>query len=347
MASKTVCKHTEWIGVAGRGASSVARQTGRLRSLVRSLPSPSSQTPGVCLFTEPAGATVWKSWGVCTTAAPGTIHAHLDPQTATLQNPLFVATAFPVRPGRRVDLHKGYRCCSTIGQHALEESLTATDELVRTRLLFPFVDIFGFVCRDSSDVEDIAQTLSVLDTVRRTLPADCVLPEVIVALVGKAARGQQVSGALADRIAQLSPHLVPRCFSALTFSEIECGQLTSCESEAQLRNCLRDALGRVRSRRAERGLLFSAKHLMALIEVAFDHLPRAEPFDFIEASRLKNPVATDLTQHLASFADRVGSARDLMTFAAETIASSLVLDHCLPRMHGAPQGPPASTGIYC
>ena len=106
------------------------------------------------------------------------------------------------------------------------------------------------------------------------------------------------------------------------------------KGRSRLRRQLLKASGRVRSKRGDRGLLFSASHLMAFSEIAFDHLLLTEPFHFIKGSRLLNPVATDLAQHLTNFVNQVESAHDLTAFAAETIASSFLLDHYPPGMHG-------------
>ncbi|KAK3935044.1 hypothetical protein QBC46DRAFT_223936, partial [Diplogelasinospora grovesii] len=90
---------------------------------------------------------------------------------------------------------------------------------------------------------------------------------------------------------------------------------------------------RVRHKRADRGLLFSAKHFIAFSEIAFNHLLLLEPFEFIKASRLPNPIAPDLAEHLTNFLNLVKSVRGWRTFAAETIALSFILDHYPPGMY--------------
>jgi hypothetical protein len=44
-------------------------------------------------------------------------------------------------------------------------------------------------------------------------------------------------------------------------------------------------------------------------------------------------VRPDVITHMTNFMDHVNSAKDLMTFGAETIASSILLDNYRPRMH--------------
>ncbi|KAK3692967.1 hypothetical protein B0T22DRAFT_532338 [Podospora appendiculata] len=127
--------------------------------------------------------------------------------------------------------------------------------------------------------------------------------------------------------------LYRKCFSGLRFAKIKKDELISPQGHSRLQRHLHKASDRMRHNRADRGLLFSASHHMAFSEIAFDHLPLTEPFDFIKASRLLNPVAADLAQHLTNFVNQVQSAQDLTTSAAETIASSFLLDHYPPGMH--------------
>ena len=83
-------------------------------------------------------------------------------------------------------------------------------------------------------------------------------------------------------------------------------------------------------------MLFSGRHLAAFFEYMSDHFGRTirEPFDFVKASRMLNPIAPDLDIYLSNFLKHIKSPKELTDFAALTITSSFLLDHYPPGMHG-------------
>jgi hypothetical protein len=168
---------------------------------------------------------------------------------------------------------------------------------------------------------------------RKVSAVQCVLPEILIILTKEGAQQAQVCDELLTQLASSSLDLVPEYFSGLKFAKIKEDELKSLKGRSRLRRYLRNASSRMRHKRADRGLLFSAKHCVAFSEIAFDQLVIQEPFDFIKASRLQNPVALDLAQHLTNFLNQLQSAQELTEFAAETIASSFLLDHYPPGMH--------------
>ncbi|KAJ9413038.1 hypothetical protein FOXG_14055 [Fusarium oxysporum f. sp. lycopersici 4287] len=58
-----------------------------------------------------------------------------------------------------------------------------------------------------------------------------------------------------------------------------------------------------------------------------------EPYDFIQASRLINPVADGLSWHLINFMKEFKTPREFRNHAVPLIASSFILDHFPPGMH--------------
>ncbi|KAM7210074.1 patatin-like phospholipase-like protein [Rhypophila decipiens] len=315
------CKHTEWLHLANHGESSIVQQTGRYRSLVRILPFPSSQRPALVLLLESRNGRILTANEPCTSAAPGSAHLSLDSETVLQDNPVFVVSAFPVRPKRRSVSHKERKCCSIIGQHVLSEPPGASESLIYSRLLFPLVDVYCFVYHDTSDLENIQQSLYGVVQGRKASAIRCVLPEILIVLTKEGIQQAQASKELLANLNCLSPTLIKK------------DELVSAKGHLLLYRHLRKISNRMRRKRANRGLLFSATHQMAFTEIAFDNLLLTEPFDFINASRIQNPATTDLTQHLIDFVDQVRSAQDLTTFAAETIASSFLLDHYTREMH--------------
>lgn len=58
-----------------------------------------------------------------------------------------------------------------------------------------------------------------------------------------------------------------------------------------------------------------------------------QPLNFVRGSRVHNPVATDLSRHLATLIRAATSAGELIGFVAPVIASSLLLDNYPPGAH--------------
>ena len=82
--------------------------------------------------------------------------------------------------------------------------------------------------------------------------------------------------------------------------------------------------------------LFATRHLVAFFRYASEYFAKTirEPFNFIKASRFRNPVPLDLDKHLSNFLKYIKSPKELIDFAVPMIALSLLLDHYPPSMHG-------------
>jgi hypothetical protein len=220
-----------------------------------------------------------------------------------------------------------------VGQNNFS-GLPENAENIVSPLLYPFVDVLCFAYHDSSDIENIIHHLNGSINSRKASATHCVLPEILIILTKEGVRQAQASEELLTNLPCSTLDLVLDYFSGLRFVKIKKDQLMSRKGYACLHSHLRKASERVRRRRVEQSMLFSATHLMAFTEIAFGQLMCTEPFNFIKASRILNPVAANLAYHMTNFVNQVKSAKELRTFAAETIASSLLLDHYPPGMHG-------------
>ncbi|RDL41162.1 Uncharacterized protein BP5553_01141 [Venustampulla echinocandica] len=96
---------------------------------------------------------------------------------------------------------------------------------------------------------------------------------------------------------------------------------------------LQDSL-ELHTRRKEAQVAFSAPHLTAFFHAACDHFCTdiVSPFNFIRASRVANPVPTELPSNLTTFLSLVDDSR-ILNFAVPVIASALVYNSYLDRMH--------------
>lgn len=76
--------------------------------------------------------------------------------------------------------------------------------------------------------------------------------------------------------------------------------------------------------------------MTAFFKYATDHFGRStrEPFDFVKALRLLNPIALDLDTHLSNFLKHIKLPEELTDFAVPMITSSLLLDYYPPGIYG-------------
>lgn len=93
---------------------------------------------------------------------------------------------------------------------------------------------------------------------------------------------------------------------------------------------------------------FVGKHFNAFFDYAYDHfIPNSQkPFNFIEASRLSNPVSPDLKRHLLHFVKQSGTAEEINDFVLPVVVSCILLDSFPPEMHGKFSSIPIWSSIY-
>lgn len=102
------------------------------------------------------------------------------------------------------------------------------------------------------------------------------------------------------------------------------------------RHTLFTSLELSRQTRKRSGLLFSARHFVELLQQGAARAIAASwvPFDYVKASRMYNKVPQTLAGHLATFIKLFDSREKIKDVAIPLIASSFVLDHYPPGMHG-------------
>jgi hypothetical protein len=87
-------------------------------------------------------------------------------------------------------------------------------------------------------------------------------------------------------------------------------------------------------RRRTAMVAFSAVHFHAFLSSALDHFSKdISPFNFVEASRLPNPVPQRFGAHVIRFLKH-NSRKSQLALAVPVIASALCLDSYPPEMHG-------------
>ncbi|OAQ60196.1 patatin-like phospholipase [Pochonia chlamydosporia 170] len=200
-------------------------------------------------------------------------------------------------------------------------------------LLYPFSDVFCFVSYSNDDLRNIAHQIARWTKQCNTDIRKKFLPRLVVVLDGShllETLAETVAEKLLNRIVTDSgSHDLSHYFSTLCVVKMNKGH-----TFAALQPILSREAAAVREGRCQFRQLFSVQHLKCLIDRAFDAMGNIEiSFDPIVASRQDFPVNPDLALHIQNFVERLTSPRDLLDFAVETIASSILLNHYPPGMH--------------
>ncbi|EXU95695.1 patatin-like phospholipase family protein [Metarhizium robertsii] len=307
---------TLWLDISGQEASCVIRQTYRLRTLIHSLQCPSGQTPTLVLFFESPERQYFppnEEYGV---------HLRLDLETAGWRHPLLVAST------QSLLSHCLPRCHLTQepnrGLFVQESSFPRQESLsVLPRILLPFADVLCFMCINQSDLRVIEAQINQWMFAWREAGAATPMPGIVVLL----AESDNLQPVTVQR--QLAKTLPVAKVSVVRIDQ----STWTVNGLRPIRKRLGQAASRARRWKISNKVLFSGSHMIGLLEESFGTAQKMRPFRYIEASRSRHPVTPDLVRHLNNYVRMLPRGYD-KDFAAESIASSFLVDHFTPAMHG-------------
>lgn len=311
------CEDALWLEIANRDTGCVIRQTQRLRTLTHSLPCPYSQTPTLVLLFESPERKYFpenEEYG---------IHLRLDPDTAGGRHPLLVASTQSTLshwPPRHL-LNRELSSSSVTQETSFPQQNSIS---VLPNVLLPFADVLCFVCMNQSDLRTVEAQINQWSLVWRETGAGTPMPGAVVLLPE---RGHLQPVAVQKELARRLP--------TAKVSVVRMDQSTwTTNGLKPIRKRLGQAASRSRSWKTGNKVLLSACHIMALLEESIETAMRKRPFHYIEASRSRHPVAPDLVEHLNNYLQKLPTGYD-EDFAAESIASTFMVDHFTPGMHGS------------
>jgi hypothetical protein len=275
----------------------------------------------------------------------GEIHLHIDPSSAFSDRPvLFAEGDFPTHqtPNRTIPTDRCHEITlgtlPTLSLGPVRGPQDAADQIY-FRLLSPFTDVFCFFAADLGGLKPIAQRIaSWLDNSQPSTLPTTTHSQIII--VTEASEPELQESRLMDRFLRLLYQETNRDLSThfagvRILTLLPLGAVSTRARHRRLKECLMDASDQVRSARMDSGTLFSAHHLAAFLRYACSHFAQTlkEPFDFIRTSRLDNPPAVDLENHLTNFLLKIKTPQELKSFAAPLISSCLLMDSYPPDMH--------------
>jgi len=274
----------------------------------------------------------------------GEIHLHIDPSTTFSDRPvLFADGDFPVqqntsKPAPAEKCHGVTKRLLPRLRESVPSSLQTAADNVYFQLLFLFTDVFCFFAPDLGGLQPIVRRIAswLNSSQPSTLPL-VIYPQIIIVIEQSTPELQE--SRVLDRFLQLLARETTTdpstCFAAIrVLSLLPDGYISPQARYRKLKESLMNASDQVRLARIESRTLFSAQHFAAFLNHACSHFAEAakEPFDFIRTSRISNPPALDLKEHLTNILHKISSLAELKSFAVPLIASSLFLDSYPPDM---------------
>jgi len=345
------CNHTCWLSVASCGRATSLLETDRLEHVKACFQDSESQQPSLFVLIGNAekSASLRQLFGVkrprWSKARRGTgeIHLHVDSSSVFGARPLLVAEG-DLSMKRSLRTSAVGKCHEvrwrSIQRDDKVSGLSKTASGLYSRLLFPFTDVFCFFSDDLGGFRQIARHLAAWleQGCPSTLPSG-TRPRIVI-VTGKVPQGAASEAEARKAFLWLlreetSEHLSERFSNVEVIALLPNDSLSADARYRLLKERLKSASEEVRRRRAEVRSLFSMTHLVAFFRYPCEHFVdnAEEPFDFIQASRIHNPVGPDLRQHLSNFLRHCESADELVEFAAPVIASSFLRDNYLSANH--------------
>ncbi|KAF8545288.1 acyl transferase/acyl hydrolase/lysophospholipase [Trichophaea hybrida] len=325
------CEHTDWLHVLTSPPST--QDFNRLQALIAAgvFPDPENQTPSVLTF---IGGTAKNRMLRKLLGRPqlhrnrrrADIHIHVLPRTSMTPNPILIADCALPELTHSEDGFSETSCHEVITR-PLAVRGERLRELVLASLLGPFTDVLCIFMSDFGCVRDAATLLaSWIDAASRTFCQTRVRPGLLL-----------VDFQAVDDPAPILINILTEEFLLKPYSYFSRFDVLRTPPSLLTRNSLMGHLSPILEEslvsRQQARTLFTMTHFEALFRSACDCSSGFKPFEFVTASRLRNPVPESLGRHISTFLGNFSTQEAVFNSAIPLIASSLLLDYAPPGMH--------------
>lgn len=345
------CSHNHWLGLCRQGYEIALLESDRLRTLLSSVTDPDEARPGLIVFIgdRTKSITLGKAFGIKRRRIfrgrqyVGDINLHMAPGSE-LSNPLLIADSCLSNRNHRREIPR--YDCHEISRWPLQTKSSKTadvDDLasvMHCRLLLPFTNVFCFFASDMGGFRIVARHLA------RWLNSDpmspvpvFVKPRVVVVtdkIPPTKQREAEARRALLWLLKEETREDLFNLISAIDVVAISPPRVLGASDQSRrLTASLLRWANNVQQDRVKARTSYSLTHFAAFFESACQHFAESStrPFDFVNASRMQNPLASDLKKHLMNFLRQCETPQVVTGFAAPIIASSFLLDSYPPGCH--------------
>jgi hypothetical protein len=328
-------QHPGWIHVAGSVPDLSVLLSRRLDELTDQIPEPERQCPGLLLLLggrakSTALNTLLSASSDANRRGCNDIRLHLAASSVFSEGPVLIAEGDLLDP-RRLDNSCGkpdLRGCTKINLPQLcngHDPSTKADlaNLIYSRLLHPFTNVVCIFLADFPKLDDAVHRLTTwLDHCPASTLSQTTFPHLLlVTETGEQGRSREIGETFSQLLTKETGKPTHDCFSGISTVDLKRGELSVRSRHRPLKEKLYNLSDKVRLARVQ------------------------EPFNFIRASRIHNPVSSNLSSHLTEFLQGYNAPSNVVVSATSIISSALLQDHYVPQMHRKlpPLGAPALT----
>ena len=277
--------------------------------------------------------------------ANGEIHLHIHAPSTFSRRPVLLAEGdLPSLDKPRVLTSE--KCHETTSRPLLAgtpaiPTFSESADKIYLRLLSPFTDVFCFFANDVGQLQPIVQRLALwMDLGQPSSLPKSTRPKVLIVVERSGnfhGDDDSASVSFKQMLSEETTIDVSDHFSDIRILSLAARD-TDLSNGARHRELFEQLLNfsdQVREARVRTQTLFSAHTFSAFFHHAVAHVAATsvQPFNFISTSRIENPVASDLQDHLVEFLHRIKTPQALLQLAIPIIASSFLLDNYPPDMH--------------
>ena len=311
--------------------------------LLRELSNPSKQRPSLNLFVgrkfkDSALRELFPWNSLKSSRREGIVTVGLDNATSQSEYPIFFAASDPFILANRKEAvsHPSHQVSVNRAQWRAPDFSSLYD-IVHARILCLFADVICLFVDDFGDFEDVVQLLR---SWALSGPATSQFlnsrPRVILVKRGTDLGSSSTYDLLESTHFedQLPRPEIVAMFASLTVFHIAGTQISPLSRYRRLKELIQRHTDEARHAKESDGCSCSASHLSCLVKLAIEHtaLTSVEPFDYIRATRSRNPLDKDFVEHVKHFLsiETTCSLRDKIAH----VASVILMDAYPIGMHG-------------
>jgi hypothetical protein len=334
------CKHTRWLRLSVSSRNVCLEISDRPKRLLDNLPDGDSQAPTtIVLVGNRSKQQLLQSMGVITSGkrSHGEFHMSHVPSKSPAKRPMVLIDG-DILSTNRLAKSKEQQVCHEIQAYNLPNSTieNVKDQVhhVYSRCLLPMANILCMFSSDLGGLQQTAHYLSMWMNEPRS-QGSVTRPWLIIVIPGGNEReNTKLSIEMLRRKTDLRPDVYFDRIRLLSLVGHGAG-LASNHWTRISQHLQRASKASVR-KRLEARHLFSNRHLADFFVQAALSITELyhKPLNPLQISRLHHPIAPDLERHLVSFVRLLHPIIDSQHMPALIIASSFMLDHFAPDMHG-------------
>lgn len=334
------CNHSTWLHISGTHELAV-HDEGRFTRLLDDLTDATTQRPSMLLFVgQQAKNTALRELFPFNSfkgkRSVDGVNLRLDTTTISSDYPIFIADS---DPKLKISSTSSQWPCHDVKSYRMQWECPpqfAISDCMYARLLFPFTDV---ICVFADDFNSPTNVIDLLKSWAAAGSAShlpyLIRPKIVVVVTGDEASVTFNVLQAQDFKFGLGQQDLMKFFSSIVILYLTEAPISSLARHRRLKEVLLRNADEMRHLRQQSRLLYSAIHFDRLFGEAVRHvsLTFKKSFNFVEASRLWNPIHDEYSEHLSTFVRLADHHKISSEDQASFLASGMLMDAYPPGMH--------------